>query len=93
MAAPAMPAFLAKRLKKTTKTHSKKGTPEEREAAVEARRQLQLEAKKAKARKHIERAEKMVERKKAMVAAAAALEALEIAEQETGESSSQETKK
>jgi len=35
----------------------------------------------------------MVERKKAMVAAAAALEALEIAEQETGESSSQETKK
>ena len=84
---PNMPAHLAKRLNKTKTKHAKKGTPAEREAAVALRREQALMVTKAKARKHIERAEAMVERKKAMVAAAALLEA-----QESGESS-QEGKK
>jgi hypothetical protein len=86
--APKMPAHLAKRLNKTKKQHSKRGTPAEREAAVAARREQQLAVTKAKARKHIEKCEAMIERKKAMVAAQAALDA----QQESGEPS-QESKK
>jgi len=83
MAAPKMPAHLAKRLNRTKNTHKKRGTPAEREAAVEARRQIALQEKQAKARKHIERAEAMVARKTAMIAEAAALEAASLDSQET----------
>jgi hypothetical protein len=85
---PTMPAHLSKRLNKTKSKHRKKGTPAEREAAVAARRAAALEVTKAKARKHIEKCEKMAERKRAMVEAAAKLDE----NQDSGESS-QEGKK
>ena len=90
-AAPAkLPPHLAKRMAAAKKLR-KKGTPAEREAAVERRRQAVLEEKKNKARKHIEQCAGYAENKKAMVAALAAQEAA-VAAQDGGESS-QEAKK
>ena len=56
--APAqMPAYVAKRLNGSKQRFKKKGTPAEREAAVEARRQAVLAEKKNKARKYIDKVE------------------------------------
>ena len=52
-----MPAYVAKRLNGSKKRFKKKGTPAEREAAVEARRQAVLAEKKNKARKYIDKVE------------------------------------
>ena len=48
-----MPAYVAKRLNGSKKRFKKKGTPAEREAAVEARRQAILAEKQNKARRYI----------------------------------------
>ena len=52
-----LPPHLARRLAKQQARHAKKGTPQEREAAVEARRQQVLAEKRNKAREHIDRIE------------------------------------
>jgi hypothetical protein len=65
-----MPAYVAKRLNGSKNRFKKKGTPAEREAAVEARRQAVLTEKKNKARKYIDKVETY-----GKMAAAAAAEA------------------
>ena len=52
-----MPAYVARRLNGSKKRFKKKGTPAEREAAVEARRQAILAEKQNKARKYINKVE------------------------------------
>lgn len=64
-----MPAYVAKRLNGSKNRFKKKGTPAEREAAVEARRQAVLTEKKNKARKYIDKVEAY-----GKIAAAAAVE-------------------
>ena len=65
-----MPAYVARRLNGSKKRFKKKGTPAEREAAVEARRQAILAEKQNKARKYINKVESYAQKKQEMVAQA-----------------------
>lgn len=65
-----MPAYVARRLNGSKKRFKKKGTPAEREAAVEARRQAILAEKQNKARKYINKVEAYAQKKQEMVAQA-----------------------
>ena len=61
-----MPSYVAKRLNGSKKRFKKKGTPAERQAAVEARRQAILAEKQNKARKYINKVEAYASKKAAM---------------------------
>ena len=65
-----MPAYVARRLNGSKKRYKKKGTPAEREAAVEARRQAILAEKQNKARKYINKVEAYAQKKQEIVAQA-----------------------
>ena len=65
-----MPAYVARRLNGSKKRFKKKGTPAEREAAVEARRQAILAEKQNKARKYINKVESYAQKKQEMMAQA-----------------------
>ena len=65
-----MPAYVARRLNGSKKRFKKKGTPAEREAAVEARRQAILAEKQNKARKYINKVESYAQKKQDMMAQA-----------------------